>query len=506
MTIQRRLFGTLQHRLLFTHILVTVIVLFVAALLVLIIQAPLRLENMVQRMAEWLQPTITLARSNFTDALSDTDSASADRFLDYLRSQADAQNARILLVTEPGGVIIFDSEDRLTESAWSPGTRRSFNISPRRMRPDHMMPMMNEATRGAVTLEASEWYFVATMLLPLSDGSVEMVVLKPQPGMLGTMWEAVTELPRGILLGGLLALALTIFLLSRWTAGSVTHSLAPLMTGTQALAGGNLAYRVDTTHVSLNEVHALAASFNQMADRVQQSQRAQRDFIANVSHDLKTPLTSIQGFSQALLDGTAASPEVQQRAALIISQEAQRLTNLVEEVIDLARLEDGRLQLHLERVDPNEIGAEVVESFAPRYEVSGVALVWTPTPTVSTILADAARLRRALTNLLDNALEHTPTGGAVTLAVETAAGGAQVRFTVTDTGAGIPSAELERIWERFYRVDRARTHRNGSGLGLAIVKEIVEAHGGTVGVASTEGQGSRFWLTLPADGRKPATP
>lgn len=502
MTIRRRLFGTLQHRLLFTHMLVTVAVLFVAALLVLIIQAPLRLENMVQRMAEWLQPTITLARSNFTDALTNTSSDTTNRFLDYLRSQADAQNARILLVTQPGGVIIFDSDDRLAESTWSPGTRRSFDISPRRMRPDRMMGMMNEATRGAVTLEASEWYFVSTMLLPLSDGTVDMVVLKPQPGILGTMWEAVTELPRGVLLGGLLALALTIFLLSRWTASSVTHSLAPLITGTQALADGNLAYRVDTTHVSLNEVHALAASFNQMADRVQQSQRAQRDFIANVSHDLKTPLTSIQGFSQALLDGTAASPVVQQRAALIISQEAQRLTNLVEEVIDLARLEDGRLQLHLEHVDPNEIGAEVVESFAPRYEVSGVELVWTPAPIIGAMLADAARLRRALTNLLDNALEHTPTGGTVTLAVESAAEDAQVSFTVTDTGAGIPSAELERIWERFYRVDRARTHRNGSGLGLAIVKEIVEAHGGTVGVASTEGQGSRFWLTLPALGGK----
>ena len=501
MTIRRRLFGTLQHRLLFTHMLVTIAVLFVAALLVLIIQAPLRLENMVQRMAEWLQPTITLARSNFTDILTNTDNASANRFLAYLRSQADAQNARILLVAQPGGTIIFDSDDRLTESTWSPGTRRSFDISPRRMRPDRMMGMTSEATRGAVTLEASEWYFVATMLLPLSDGSVDMVVLKPQPGLLGTMWDAVTELPRGVLLGGLLALALTIFLLSRWTARAVTHSLAPLITGTQALADGNLAYRVDTARVSLDEVYALAASFNQMADRVQQSQRAQRDFIANVSHDLKTPLTSIQGFSQALLDGTAASPDVQQRAALIISQEAQRLTNLVEEVIDLARLEDGRLQLHLESINPDEIGAEVIESFTPRYEVSGVGLVWTPAPTTRTILADAARLRRALTNLLDNALAHTPAGGTVTLAVTTAAEGAQVRFSVTDTGAGIPSAELERIWERFYRVDRARTHRNGSGLGLAIVKEIVEAHGGIVGVTSTVGLGSRFWLTLPAPER-----
>jgi methyl-accepting chemotaxis protein len=302
---------------------------------------------MVQRMAEWLQPTIMLARSNFTDALSDTDSDATNRFLDYLRSQADAQNARILLVAEPGGVIIFDSEDRLSARPGRPANTTASTFRRVGCVPAHMMPCGTKRRAAPSRWRRASGILSATMLLPLSDGSVEMVVLKPQPGILGTMWEAVTELPRGVLLGGLLALALTIFLLSRWTAGTVTRSLAPLMTGTQALAGGNLAYRVDTTHVSLNEVHALAASFNQMADRVQQSQRAQRDFIANVSHDLKTPLTSIQGFSQALLDGTAASPEVQRRAALIISQEAQRLTNLVEEVIDLARLEDGRLQLHL---------------------------------------------------------------------------------------------------------------------------------------------------------------
>jgi signal transduction histidine kinase len=244
-------------------------------------------------------------------------------------------------------------------------------------------------------------------------------------------------------------------------------------------------------------VHVLAASFNQMADRVQQSQQAQRDFVANVSHDLKTPLTSIQGYSQALLDGTAASPAIQQRAALIISQEAQRLSHLVEEVIDLARLESGGLYLHLEQIDANELGAELVDSLRPRFDAAGVTLTWTPAPTSIQIVADGARLRRALTNLLDNALEHTPRTGAVTLRAELT--GARVNFTVADTGAGVPPDDLERIWERFYRVDRARTGRSGSGLGLAIVKEIVEAHGGEVGVESTMGQGSRFWFTLPVN-------
>ncbi|MFO7632504.1 MAG: HAMP domain-containing sensor histidine kinase [Caldilinea sp.] len=494
MNILRRFFNTLQSRLIFTHMLVAVAVLFVAALIVLLLQAPLRSETMVQRMAEWLQPTVTLARNNFASIAAADDGEAEERFFTYLRSQADAQNARILLITQPGGAIVFDSEDRLQGRTWQPGEQRAFEMPSRRMR-GSMMPMIADVRRGATELDGDAWHYVSTLLLPLRGGSLDLVVLKARPSLLRTMGESITELPRGLLIGGLLALGAAIFLLSRWTAGAVTRSLKPLLDGTHALAGGNLAYRVDTGHVSLTEVHALAASFNQMADRVQQGQQAQRDFIANVSHDLKTPLTSIQGYSQALLDGTARTTETQQRAALVINQEAQRLTHLVEEVIDLARLESGRLHLHRQPVDPNELGAETVESFRPHFEAAQVELAWSPSPDALQIMADAARVHRALTNLLDNALKHSAATGKVTLAVEPV--DAAVQFSVTDTGAGIPAEEIGRIWERFYRIDRSRTGGGGSGLGLAIVKEIVEAHGGVVGVESITGQGSRFWFRLP---------
>jgi signal transduction histidine kinase len=507
MSTVRRLFNTLQNRLLFTHMLVAVAVLFVAALILLILQAPLRSENMVERMAEWLQPTVTLARNNFASIVAQNDGDGEGRFFTFLRSQADAQNARVMLVAQPEGEIIFDSDDALVGSAWQPSARRAFDMSPRRMRPGGMPAMMTDVVRGVATLSGAEWYYVSTPLLSRqnTNSDIDLVVLKPQPGILQAMGESVAELPRSLLIGGLLALGLAIFLLSRWTSGSVTLSLKPLLAGTHALAGGNLAYRVDTDRVSLTEVLALATSFNQMADRVQQGQQAQRDFIANVSHDLKTPLTSIQGYSQALIDGTAGSAESQQRAALIISQEAQRLAHLVEEVIDLARLESGRLYLHRQPVDPNELGAEMIESFRPHFEAAQVELTWAPAPQKLIIMADGARMRRALSNLLDNALKHTPAPGKVTLIVEVqpvptetaTARASAVYFSVADTGAGIPTNEMERIWERFYRVDRARSGHSGSGLGLAIVKEIVEAHGGSVGVESIAGQGSRFWLRLP---------
>jgi YD repeat-containing protein len=491
-----RFFNTLQSRLLFTHMLVALTVLVVAALLLLVIQAPLRTETMLQRMAEWLQPTVVLARSNFASLRAAGDDATAARFFDYLHTQADAQNARILLVTQPGGAVVFDSEERLTGQTWQAGNARRFEFSPRRMRGGGMMGVTVEATRGVIDLEGSPWHYVSTTLLPLYDGSVDLVMLRAQPGLLRSMGESIAELPRGLLIGGLLVLAAAVFLLSRWTAGAVTRNLSPLIEATRALARGNLAYRVDAAHVSLAEVNALAASFNQMADRVQQSQQAQRDFVAHVSHDLKTPLTSIQGYSQALIDGTVGTPDAQQRAALIINQEAQRLTHLVEEVIDLARLESGRLHLHLQAVDANELGAEAIDGLRPLAEAANVTLEWSPLSAPLPITADAARLRRALANLLDNALKHTPPGGKVTLAGEATEDGRQMQYTVSDTGPGIPPEEVERIWERFYRVDRARTGRSGSGLGLAIVKEIVEAHGGSVGVESVVGQGSRFWIRV----------
>jgi len=358
-----------------------------------------------------------------------------------------------------------------------------------------------EAARGSVRIDSAEWYYVSTNLLAAHDGGVDLVLLKPQPGLVRAMFESIADLPRGLMLGGIAALAVAIFLLSRWTAGAVTRGLAPLMSGTRELADGNLAYRVNAQS-SLAEVQDLATSFNRMADRVQQGQQAQRDFIANVSHDLKTPLTSIQGYSQALLDGTASTPERQQRAALVISQEAQRLSNLVEEVIDLARLESGRLTLHLQPTNLNDLVTDVVEAFAPRSDAAHVRLVWAAPAPVLTVTADGDRLRRALSNLVDNALKHTPQDGVVTLGLTRlaaqAGSGARVQVSVTDSGAGIAPADQQRIFERFYRADRARSGREGSGLGLAIVKDIVEAHGGSVGVESSVGNGSRFWFTLPA--------
>jgi len=292
-----------------------------------------------------------------------------------------------------------------------------------------------------------------------------------------------------------------IYLLSVWVAGSVIRNLTPVITGTQQIAAGRLDYRVPTDGSSLREVALLAQSFNGMAERVQQSQQAQRNFVANVSHDLKTPLTSIQGFAQALLDGAAMNPTAQARAAEIIHSEAQRLDKLVNELLEAMNLDSGQLQLNRQPFDLNQHLADLLHAYTVRSEQSDIKLVWQPVTTPLVIHADVDYLQRVFSNLLDNAFAHTPSGGTITVRTTTVMllgkGERAVEVSLADTGKGIPSRDLPYIFDRFYQVDKSRSGKRGFGLGLSIVRGMVEAHGGTVGVESTEGRGSRFWVRLP---------
>jgi len=247
-----------------------------------------------------------------------------------------------------------------------------------------------------------------------------------------------------------------------------------------------------------DEVRSLAEHFNVMADEVKSSRQAQRHFVANVSHDLRTPLTSIQGFSQALLDGTAQEEPARQAAARIIHDEAAHMNRLVEQLLELARWDAGRIALRMDSVDLHQLLATCVERMQWRARAEELALTLRVAPLPS-IQGDGDRLAQVFTNLLDNALAHTQAGGSIALAGVALQQQSAVEVSVTDTGPGIPPEELPRIFERFYRVDKSRagSRRRGAGLGLAIVKEIVEAHAGEVRVESVIGLGTRFIVRLP---------
>ena len=293
-----------------------------------------------------------------------------------------------------------------------------------------------------------------------------------------------------VLRAGLVALLASVvlaWLIARWVAAPLQRTAA----AARAVAAGDYGQRLQPT--GPDEAHSLAASFNEMVQQVQGSQQAMRDFVANVSHELKTPLTSIQGYAQALLDGAAVNP---QHAAGVIHDEAERLGSLVQELLDLAKLDTGQAALDRKPVDLAAILAAIQERLSLKANQRGVALE-NYAKTVPTLIGDGDRLAQVFTNLIDNALKHTPAGGAVKLATELEPGWITVH--VDDSGPGIPPNELSRIFERFYQLDKARSGSGprGVGLGLAISKEIVQAHGGTIRAQSTVGHGSRFSVRLP---------
>jgi signal transduction histidine kinase len=246
-------------------------------------------------------------------------------------------------------------------------------------------------------------------------------------------------------------------------------------------------------------VGQLAAAFNRMAAELEQVERLRRDLVANVSHELKTPISALRAHLENLLDGVERpEPETLQ----IMLQQSERLSRLVEQLLDLSRLESGDVPMDPR---PMEI-APLVDQVIGEVQVAASgpnASVPRPRNLVPAglpkVMADAERVHQVLYNLLDNAVKFTPPAGEVT--VTAAVAGDRVEVTVTDTGTGIPADRLPFVFERFYRADPARARgTGGTGIGLAIVRSVVEAHGGTVRAESEAGVGSAFTFDLPLAG------
>ena len=220
-------------------------------------------------------------------------------------------------------------------------------------------------------------------------------------------------------------------------------------------------------------------------------ERVRRDFVANVSHEFKTPLTAIQGFAETLLGGALDDKANRARFVEIIRDHARRLARLTDDLLKLSRIEAGRLELEMRPIRVEALVNGCVETARLKAESKGLRINVQLPEGIPQVRGDGAQLGEVLQNLLDNALQYTPSGGQID--VTAASNGDGVTFTVTDTGIGIPESDLERIFERFYRVDAARSREaGGTGLGLAIARHIVDAHGGKIWVESAVGQGSRF--------------
>lgn len=230
--------------------------------------------------------------------------------------------------------------------------------------------------------------------------------------------------------------------------------------------------------------------------RLEALERTRQEFLSNVSHELRTPLTAIMAFVETLEDGAIDDPENNHRFLEIIRKNASRMHDLIDDILDLSLIESGQVNLELKQVRLAPIVKDVCASVATRAESRRVSLRNEVSPEVQ-VTADPRRLEQMLTNLIDNAVKFNREGGSVVVSCE---GAERARIAVTDTGEGITPEQAARIFERFYRVDRARSRDlGGSGLGLAIVKHLARAHGGEAYVRSTPGEGSTFTIELPND-------
>lgn len=235
--------------------------------------------------------------------------------------------------------------------------------------------------------------------------------------------------------------------------------------------------------------------------RLKQLENARKEFVANVSHELRTPLSMIKGYVETLLDGAKADPEVATRFLQTIRKHTDRLAFLIEDLLAISQLESGRTALNLHQFRLHSLVEEVFGDLRTRAMEKQISLE-NQVPDLLELRADPGRIQQVLFNLVDNAIKYGRYDGFVRIHAEPSAGGV-IRISVQDNGAGVPPEARERVFERFYRADRARSReQGGTGLGLAIVKHIVQFHGGEVWIESQSGQGTTFFFTLPSPERE----
>jgi signal transduction histidine kinase len=286
-------------------------------------------------------------------------------------------------------------------------------------------------------------------------------------------------------------------------ARSITSGLENLAQTAEQVSAGD---RTSRAHVqSGDEVELVGDAFNRMVQRLAEMQarekeleQARRSLVASVSHDLRTPLTSLRAMIEALNDGVVTDEASIKRYLSLAQAEIQGLSTLVDDLFELTQLDAGAPNWTKEPASLRDLISDTLESMHAQAIAKNVTLIGSVEPTVDPVLMNSFKIQRVLYNLVQNAIRHTPAGGRITVTADLCADAQQVQVIVTDTGEGITADDLPHIFEPFYRSEKSRARDgSGAGLGLTIARGIVEAHGGALVAASRPGEGSRFSFTLP---------
>jgi signal transduction histidine kinase len=359
--------------------------------------------------------------------------------------------------------------------------------------------MLTESNRFAGVFEAStslgdQGYIAAAVRLPGKRidplGAAYVMLAQPESFVATT---AAGDLAGRLLVAGGAALILAM-LLALVVSRSVTKPLTQLAGAAEDIAAGNYSRRVSIK--GQDEIGLLGSAFNRMAEAVERARKVQRDFLANVSHELKTPLTSLIGFSQALVDGSLLTEAERSRAATIVHEESERVLRMAKELLDLARVEAGTVSLHITAVDLGAQLEQELEIVRPRAATRELTLKLNVPDDIPPVAADAERLHQILDNLLDNAIKYAPEESSITTTTRLSGGSVE---TIVANPAGQHRPDPDRMFDRFYRADPSRSAAAGGvGLGLSISKELAYAMQGRLWADFDDSGNLRVHLTLPA--------
>ena len=390
-----------------------------------------------------------------------------------------------LLLLDKGGKVLYDSG----------GTDMFLTVIP--ITPSKRVANVGEAR---TTLGGQAYLAAAIKIAPArSPLNATYVVLAQPQAMVASA--AAGDLARRLLLAGgaaLVAAMLLILLVSR----SLTRPLTKLAGAAEDIASGNYSRRVGIR--GSDEIGMLGKAFDRMAEAVERARKVQRDFLANVSHELKTPLTSLIGFSQALIDGSLVTDAERSRAATIVHEESERVLRMAQELLDLARVEAGSMSMHIATVDLGGQLQQELELVRPRAGQRRLSLNLTMPPNIPPVAADPERLHQILDNLLDNAVKYAPEGTDIRISALSNVSGVEA---IVSNATGEHKPEPDRLFERFYRADPSRSAAAGGvGLGLAISRELAAAMQGRLWADFDATGNLRLHLLLPAAPRPVVTP
>ena len=401
----------------------------------------------------------------------------------------DRMNSVVVPTLSGNRLLLLNSQGRVVYD--SSGTDMFVAVVP--ITPSTRVANVGEAR---TTLDGQAYIAAAVRIAPARDPLAATYVVVAQPQALASTAAAGDLAGRLLEAGGaaLVAAMLLVLLVSR----SLTGPLTQLSGAAEDIAAGNYSRRVGIR--GSDEIGMLGAAFDRMAEAVERARKTQRDFLANVSHELKTPLTSLIGFSQALVDGSLWSESERTRAATIIHEESERVLRMAQELLDLARVEAGSISVHITAVDLASQLEQELEMVKHRAGERRLELTLSAPKNTSPVAADPERLHQILDNLLDNAVKYAPEGTAIKIAALSNISGVEV---VVANATGPHKPDVERIFERFYRADPSRSAAAaGVGLGLSISRELAAAMKGRLWADFDASGDLRLHLLLPA-ARKP---